>query len=403
MEAAVTYSSSISKTATAQRLKESLVRIMSSKGYEYTTISDIIRDAGLSRTAFYYNYQDKDEMLNELFEDMQDGIVRSIIDSWGNKPEVNFEREPSLLKLFSYVSEHNDFFRLLYLQPAMLMTMYSSLVKGYSTDIRFVPILEDSSAVDFIDTARYFAIGVMSFLGYWVKNRGIMNVEEVSSELAKVNREKVADWFFVPSSKQIKVFAQQENSVDRRIERTRQAIQDAFLSLLGDSIHIEQLTVKHIAEKANIRRATFYAHYESKDRLIEDMMNVIIQNIVLRLVCEQQGSIGRLTALVQSVERLIVHLQSNAAFFCYLFKHTGLLTVFVARLLEALNSYYSAQQANVNFARETYVFYCSSMMLLFIMERIQALLGEKETMTPALLASKYVRLFDQKQFQIIIP
>jgi AcrR family transcriptional regulator len=53
---------------------------------------------------------------------------------------------------------------------------------------------------------------------------------------------------------------------DRRVERTQQLIQHAFRSLLEEK-GFEALTVQEIIDRANIGRATFYAHYENKDEL----------------------------------------------------------------------------------------------------------------------------------------
>jgi len=53
---------------------------------------------------------------------------------------------------------------------------------------------------------------------------------------------------------------------DRRVERTQRLIQGAFRSLLEEK-GFEALTVQQIIDRANIGRATFYAHYENKDEL----------------------------------------------------------------------------------------------------------------------------------------
>jgi AcrR family transcriptional regulator len=53
---------------------------------------------------------------------------------------------------------------------------------------------------------------------------------------------------------------------DRRVERTQQLIQRAFRSLLEEK-GFEGLTVQQIIDRANVGRATFYAHYENKDEL----------------------------------------------------------------------------------------------------------------------------------------
>ena len=48
-------------------------------------------------------------------------------------------------------------------------------------------------------------------------------------------------------------------NVDARIIRTKEAIREALIHLL-EEMTFEELTVKDIAEAANINRGTFYTH-----------------------------------------------------------------------------------------------------------------------------------------------
>lgn len=50
---------------------------------------------------------------------------------------------------------------------------------------------------------------------------------------------------------------------DRRIVKTKAALFNAFLDLLSEKL-FEDITVNEICERADIRRATFYKHYNDK-------------------------------------------------------------------------------------------------------------------------------------------
>jgi AcrR family transcriptional regulator len=66
--------------------------------------------------------------------------------------------------------------------------------------------------------------------------------------------------------------------LDRRILKTREDIRNAFIVLLKEKI-FDEITVKDIAEKANINRATFYKHYDDKYDLIAYLEEGIIEKI----------------------------------------------------------------------------------------------------------------------------
>ncbi len=54
--------------------------------------------------------------------------------------------------------------------------------------------------------------------------------------------------------------------IDRRVNRTRKALQQAHISLILEKGY-EATTVEDICDAANVGRSTFYAHYTSKDDL----------------------------------------------------------------------------------------------------------------------------------------
>jgi AcrR family transcriptional regulator len=56
--------------------------------------------------------------------------------------------------------------------------------------------------------------------------------------------------------------------VDRRVTRTRNALGEALVSLIRRKPY-EAITVEDILQEADVGRSTFYAHFKSKDDLLE--------------------------------------------------------------------------------------------------------------------------------------
>lgn len=55
--------------------------------------------------------------------------------------------------------------------------------------------------------------------------------------------------------------------VDRRIQRTRQALREALMALVVEQPY-ETITVQQIAARAGVARTTFYLHFQDRDDLL---------------------------------------------------------------------------------------------------------------------------------------
>lgn len=68
--------------------------------------------------------------------------------------------------------------------------------------------------------------------------------------------------------------------VDRRVRRTRQLLQDALIGMMVEKGY-EATTVQDIIDRANVGRATFYAHFADKETLLgsrlEDLRALLAQ------------------------------------------------------------------------------------------------------------------------------
>ncbi len=54
---------------------------------------------------------------------------------------------------------------------------------------------------------------------------------------------------------------------DRRVQRTRQLLQNALNELILEKGY-EKVTVQDVIDRANVGRSTFYAHFEDKEQLL---------------------------------------------------------------------------------------------------------------------------------------
>lgn len=99
--------------------------------------------------------------------------------------------------------------------------------------------------------------------------------------------------------------------MDRRQQKTRDAIFAAFGRLL-EKKRYSHITVQDIIDEANIGRSTFYAHFETKDELLNAMCTAIFEHIFSDdLMREETHDFSRNGNLEARLTHLLYHLKAK--------------------------------------------------------------------------------------------
>ncbi len=114
-------------------------------------------------------------------------------------------------------------------------------------------------------------------------------------------------------------------TMDRRKRKTRDAIFSAFISLLSKRDY-NAITVGDIIEKADVGRATFYDHFETKDFLLKELCKELFNHIF-------EVSLGEKTA-----HQHIFDCDDDDSALLHLIKHLGNNDNHVTELLVSQNN-----------------------------------------------------------------
>jgi AcrR family transcriptional regulator len=88
-----------------------------------------------------------------------------------------------------------------------------------------------------------------------------------------------------------------EGKLDRRTERTRQALVQGFVWLVHHGHPIEDIRISDIIERANVGRSTFYEHFKNKDEILAFSFQPLFH--VLSGMIDEKRDISRLAEMMQ--------------------------------------------------------------------------------------------------------
>jgi AcrR family transcriptional regulator len=104
-----------------------------------------------------------------------------------------------------------------------------------------------------------------------------------------------------------------DEKLDPRVKRTRSLILQSFESLLAEK-NFEHISVQDVTDKAEINRATFYAHFQDKYTLLDYSINkMFLQEIEKRTLNICSYSVDNLRNLILVVCEFLARLRTDCA------------------------------------------------------------------------------------------
>src|SRR6266496_2564526 len=92
---------------TQKLLREALIELIEERGFEALTIGELTSRAMVSRAAFYRNYQDKYDLVEQIFEEAMSALLNAV-------GELGLEHPPeSWVKFFEHIAEYERLYRAL--------------------------------------------------------------------------------------------------------------------------------------------------------------------------------------------------------------------------------------------------------------------------------------------------
>ncbi len=92
---------------TQKLLREALIELIEEKGFDALTVGEIAERAMVSRAAFYRNYQDKYDLVEQIFEEAMSALYQAVA-------ELGHEHPPQIwVRFFEHIAKYERLYRAL--------------------------------------------------------------------------------------------------------------------------------------------------------------------------------------------------------------------------------------------------------------------------------------------------
>lgn len=173
--------------STAEKMDSALMEILKTKSFEYITVSEICKKAGVNRSTFYLHYENTKDLLEETIHNMMDNFVSYFVPD-GKISPINFEEsqkdklvfisEEYLMPYLSYFKENRKIFLTVF-ENGKLFGFEETYEKLFNNI--FNPILD---VFKFPESERKYVMafylnGINSIIMEWIREDCVKPEKEV--------------------------------------------------------------------------------------------------------------------------------------------------------------------------------------------------------------------------------
>lgn len=163
---------------TASLMDEALLILLEKKEFDYITVNEICKQAGVNRSTFYLHYESTNDLLEECIENMNKNFFNSFDETYkdalnkiksGGLEELNFITPKYLVPYLNYVKENTKIYKVAISKPH-LMKSYEKFEQLYESIIN--PILDrfnlDNNKRKYV--VNFYMKGIEAIINEWIKN-----------------------------------------------------------------------------------------------------------------------------------------------------------------------------------------------------------------------------------------
>ncbi|WP_340081377.1 TetR/AcrR family transcriptional regulator [Terribacillus sp. FSL K6-0262] len=192
-------STSRRRNRTKEHFREALIRLIKKKGYHAVTVKDIVEEAAYNRSTFYFHYQDKIELAEDLLDRMFTGLENAA--GMNYKPgRITSTKEidvPSF-SLIAYIYENKNFFELIEYEdtlPGMHTRFPNAILHIYKKQFEFKTINDMHVNMDYFKV--YTAFGFYGLVRELIAKDFNIPEEQFTKEVIELSQTHIHSFKYI--------------------------------------------------------------------------------------------------------------------------------------------------------------------------------------------------------------
>lgn len=171
----------------AKAMDEALIYLLNDKDYDYITIKEICKKAGVNRSTFYLHYENIDDLLKESVDWIINDFFSYFDNTKANLPldikakttnELFLISKTYLIPYLTYIKEHKKVMTAIIMRPEILNSdlNYTKLYKHILAPIldKFNVDIEDRNYI-----VKFYIEGIMAIVQLWIKSNFKESIDHI--------------------------------------------------------------------------------------------------------------------------------------------------------------------------------------------------------------------------------
>lgn len=170
---------------TALLMNEALIQLLEKKDYDFITVTEICKKAGVNRSTFYLHYETIDDLLYETVE----RINKKFNSAFNNKEvtpkdfekkDLFFINDDYLIPYLNFIKENKKIYQLIHNKPYIFKlhetfhTLYNDL---FSVILEKYGVPEDEKEYIF----SFFSFGLVAIIQKWIERGCVDDINKVAT------------------------------------------------------------------------------------------------------------------------------------------------------------------------------------------------------------------------------